>query len=116
MAACASSSPPPGETLILLTDDEDALFGWVRNKVERYDHQVGVNCFVFRNESPLKSSSLIREAQDLAWGRWPGERLFTYVNAGRIRSVNPGACFKKAGWHRCGQSKSGLILLECLPA
>jgi hypothetical protein len=41
--------------------------------------QRGVNCAVFRNESSVLSSELIREACGLAWTRWPGERLYTYV-------------------------------------
>jgi hypothetical protein len=31
-----------------------------------------VNCAVFRNEGPVLSSDLILEAEELAWGRWPG--------------------------------------------
>lgn len=107
---------PPGETMVLLTATCDALFVWVRNRVERYDHQGGVNCTVFRNEGGVLSSELIREACDLAWRRWPGARLFTYVADGKIRSTNPGACFKKAGWKRCGRNADGrLTILERLP-
>lgn len=43
-------------------------------------------------------------------------RLFTYVEPGKIRSTNPGYCFKKAGWRACGRNKTGkLVLLERLP-
>ena len=37
----------------------------------------------------------------LAWERWPGERLFTYVDPNKVRSFNPGYCFLRAGWDRC---------------
>ncbi len=104
-----------GEKFVLLTVAADAVFVWLRNTVERYDKERGVICTLFRNESPVRSSDLIREAMALAWTRWPGERVFTYVNPGKIRSVNPGACFKYAGWRRCGMSKGGLVILECLP-
>ena len=85
--------------MVLLSQCGRALFVWLRNTVERYDHQVGVNCTVFRNEGARGlSSELIREADELAWQRWPGERHFTYVDDSKIRSSNPGYCFLKAGW------------------
>jgi hypothetical protein len=37
------------------------------------------------------------------------------VNPCRIRSTNPGFCFLAAGWSRCGQTNSGLIVLEVRP-
>jgi hypothetical protein len=105
---------PPEEKMVLLTLECDALFGWLKNRVERYDKQEGVICTVFRNESAHLSSSLIEEACEIAWQKWPGERLFTYVDAGKVQSSNPGYCFIKAGWQKCGKSKGGLILLEKL--
>ena len=102
----------PGESMVLLTVCCRGLFVWVRNTIERFDKQVGVNCAVFRNEGAGLSSNLIREADELAWQRWPGERHFTYVDDAKIRSSNPGYCFLMAGWRRVGRSKSGLSLLE----
>jgi len=105
-----------GDYLMLLTVNCQALFVWVRPPDGvQFSGQVGVNCSVFRNESSTRSSDLIREAMELAWRRWPGERLFTYVNPRKIRSTNPGYCFKAAGWRRCGVSKGGLVILEALP-
>jgi hypothetical protein len=79
----------------------------------RLDNQTGVNCAVFRNEGAGLSSDLIREADELAWQRWPGERHFTYVWDEKVRSRNPGYCFLKAGWQRVGRNKDGrLTLLE----
>lgn len=107
---------PPGEKMVLLTQRCDALFVWHHPVMARESGQVGVNCTIFRNESPVLSSALIREACDLAWQRWPGERLFTYVADAKIRSTNPGACFKKAGWRACGRNADGrLTILELLP-
>jgi len=63
-----------------------------------------------------RSSDLIRSAMALAWQRWPGERLYTYVNPRFVKSANPGYCFLMAGWHRCGKTKSReLLILEALP-
>ena len=88
----------PGEKLVLLTPGCDALFIWQRSTERRKDNQEGCRCSVFRNEGTVLSSLLIREAAEWAWARWPGERLFTYVNPRRIRSSNPGYCFLMAGW------------------
>lgn len=104
----------PGEKMVLLTPDALALFVW--RKFISMDHQDGVSCAVFRNEGPTLSSHLIREADALAWERWPGERLYTYVDASKTRRKrDPGRCFLKAGWRHCGRSKGGLYILEILP-
>lgn len=103
----------PGEKLVLLTKRCDALFTW--RKFRDASGQQGVNCAVFRNEGPMQSSTLIQGAVTLAWRRWPGARLYTYVNPKAIRSTNPGFCFLQAGWQRCGQTKGGLLILELLP-
>lgn len=101
----------PGEKMVLLTLDCNALFVWRKFKDD--SGQTGVNCAVFRNEGAHQSSGLIRSAMELAWQRWPSERLYTYVHPGKIRSTNPGYCFKRAGWQACGHTKSGLVILEC---
>ncbi len=107
-----------GDYLALLTAPCNALFVWKRypGGISRDGKQRGVNCSVFRNEGPILSSTLIREACDLAWSRWPGQRLYTYVWDAKVRSVNPGYCFKKAGWRVCGRNADGrLTILEILP-
>ena len=101
----------PGQKMVLRTVDGLAMFAW--RKFIDDSGQQGVNCAAFRNESPLYlSSDLIRSAVDLAGGRWPGERMYTYVNAQLIRSTNPGYCFKRAGWTPAGVTKGGLVILE----
>ena len=100
---------------MLLTAAGDALFVW--RKFISANGQQGVNCAMFRNEGPHLSSALIREAMRLAWQRWPNERLFTYVDPRRVRSSNPGACFKFAGWKQCGVTKcKHLLIFEALAA
>lgn len=103
----------PGQKCVLITELGDALFVW--RVFKSGDGQEGVNCAVFRNESDILSSVLILDAEKVAADRWPGLRLFTYVNPKRIRSANPGACFKRAGWTVCGKTKwKGLVILEKL--
>lgn len=104
----------PGFKIVLVTKDVDALFVW-RKFIDK-SGQKGINCAVFRNESPHRSSDLILEAEAVAWRRWPGTRLYTYVNSKKVRSANPGYCFKAAGWTECGTTKKQkLVILEKLP-
>lgn len=102
----------PGEKIVLITARCDALFVW-RKFIDK-SGQRGVNCAVFRNESSILSSDLILEAEKVARERWPDEhRFYTYVNAKKIKSKNPGYCFKMAGWRFCGFTKArGLVILE----
>jgi DNA modification methylase len=104
----------PGEKLVLMTSQRNALFVWRKFKDD--SGQTGVNCAIFRNEGKILSSKLIEEAVEIAWYRWPNEeRLYTYVNPEKIESENPGYCFKKAGWTKCGETKGGLDILEFAP-
>jgi len=100
----------PGNKLVLLGNDERALFGWRRGIDASQGY--GVSCTIFRNEGERLSSDLIKEADQLAWQRWPERRHFTYVNPCVVKSSNPGYCFIKAGWRKCGLTKGGLIILE----
>lgn len=101
----------PGEKMVFITETGDAI--WVWRKFISGNGQQGVNCAVFRNEGPILSSLLILDAEQIAWKRWPGQRLYTYVKPTGIRSTNPGACYKKAGWKACGITKwNKLVILE----
>ncbi len=102
----------PGEKMVLITAMTDALFCWVYSKLGHKNGQTGVCCTIFRNEGPVLSSDLIREAVEIAQKRWPSKRMFTYINAKKIRSDNPGYCFLKAGWKACGYTKGNLRILE----
>jgi hypothetical protein len=100
----------PGEKMVLMTEKMDALFVW--RKFIDASGQHGVNCAIFRNESSVLSSELIGEAVAIAKERWSKERFYTYVNPRKIRSSNPGCCFKIAGWTSAGITKGNLIVLE----
>jgi hypothetical protein len=103
---------PPGRMLVLRNREGTILFGWLWCKPEyRMDKQTGYNCTIFHNESNSLSSAVILEAELLATTYWGSNRFFTYVDAGKIKSNNPGCCFKKAGYRVIGKSKTGLILL-----
>lgn len=100
----------PGEKIVLRTLDGSAMFVW-RKFIDRRG-EAGINCAVFRNEGPYRSSELIRQADAIADFVWPGERHYTYCDPASIRSTNPGYCFLSAGWRKCGLTKGGLLIFE----
>lgn len=103
----------PGERVVLRTERADALFVW--RKFIDDSGQDGINCAVFRNESAIRSSELIRQADQIADCLWPDSRHYTYVDQKAIASTNPGFCFIAAGWSRCGITNGGLIVLSREP-
>lgn len=115
----------PGEKMLLVTPCRLGLFVWrlfISADKRQNDHdERGLNCAVFRNETRgetrVLSSKLILAAEDRARQRWPGRRVYTYVDGDktttrRSKKSKPGACFRHAGWTECGRSKSGLVILE----
>src|SRR5262245_54266677 len=98
---------PPGQTIVLLTLDSDALFGWWRpdptSGLTAMNKLDGWTCTIFRNESARLSSELILDAElaiaEYGYDCGP-DGLLTYVWDSRVRSTNPGYCFIKAGWQR----------------
>lgn len=100
----------PGEKVVLRTKRGDAMFVW--RKFIDDSGQQGINCAVFRNESKSLSSALIQQADSIADCLWPDSRHYTFVRPEAVRSTNPGFCFIKAGWRRCGETGKGLKILE----
>ena len=80
----------------------------------RNDRQEGVNLAVFRNgdDSCFEASYLLKWAEAHAFKKWGAVRMFTFVKPAAVRSVNPGYCFKQAGWRRCGATAKGLLIFE----
>ncbi len=92
------------------------VFAWLWQYEElRKDGQIGYNCTIFRNESDQRSSDIIKRCVKMAFDKWGANRVFTYVDPTKIQSVNPGYCFKRAGWEFVGTSKKGLHLLAKEP-
>ena len=100
---------PTGETIVLLSLDELAVFGWwrphPRSGIKAMNGLDGWTCTIFRNTGPVLSSELILDAENALEGRTIGpDGLLTYVWDRKVRSCNPGCCFKKAGYRRRGRS------------
>lgn len=105
---------PPGQTVILLERTAAAVFGWWRpdpaSGLRAMNGLDGWTCTIFRNESGVRSSELFLAAEValVAAGHDCGpDGFITYVWDCRIRSVNPGFCFKRAGWRTTGRSADG---------
>lgn len=98
----------PGEYIALLGINNDILFVWKKFIDEG---QIGINCSIFRNESLHKGSILILDAERYVLQKWGEERVYTYINPRRIRSSNPGFCYLKAGWKKCGITRARKLLI-----
>lgn len=101
-----------GRKLVLRDTAGLVLFAWMwPDESMRMDGQVGYNNAIFRNESDRQSSSIILEAEEAAFEKWGPNRLYTYIDPVKVKSANPGYCFKMAGWTYQGLSKGGKHLL-----
>lgn len=102
---------PPGQTIVLLLPSNDALFGWWRphpnSGIKAMNGLDGWTCTIFRNESGFRSSDLILDAEEAiaeeGYDIGP-DGLITYVWDSKVASVNPGYCFKRAGYCTVGRS------------
>jgi hypothetical protein len=102
-----------GRKIVLRNAEGTVLLVWMFPDVTlRMDKQEGYNCAIFRNESERKSSEIILEAETFAVTKWGPGRAYTFIDGRKIRSVNPGYCYKMAGWKDVGVTKSGKRILE----
>jgi hypothetical protein len=103
---------PPGRTIIIRNPAGTMVFGWNwQLPHKRKDRESGYCCSIFRNVSELRSSDVILECTQIAFRKWGPDRVFTYVDPTKIRSANPGYCFKQAGWSFVRKTGTGLHLL-----
>lgn len=101
-----------GRKIVLRDALGQVLFVWMfPDPSMRMDRQTGYSCVIFRNESTRKSSEIILEAERFAFDKWGPNRLYTFVDPRKIKSTNPGYCFKIAGWHQEGFTKGGKVIL-----
>ncbi len=101
-----------GKKLVLRNAEATVLFVWMFPDPQyRMDDQTGYNCAIFRNESLRLSSEIILEAEGMATEKWGPARMYTYIDPTKIKSRNPGYCFKMAGWHFLRLTQSGKHLL-----
>ena len=105
-----------GRKLVLRNAEGTILWVWMYPDPQyRMDMQMGYNCAIFRNESKRLSSEIILEAERFAIEKWGPNRMYTFIDPRKIKSKNPGYCYKIAGWKYEGLSKSGKHILTKYP-
>lgn len=101
----SNQAGPPGRKKFFVTPCERAL--WISHWPDddkTLDGLAAWRCNMFRNEGAGLSSLLILDAMELTRERWGGGGLLppdgwvTFVDTSKVDSVNPGYCFKQAGW------------------
>lgn len=111
----------PGFKLVLITPDAQAVCAWRLSRL-RADGQTGVECCIYRREGGDLASVMLGKARSIAQERWPGERLFTFVDPKKVtptwRASRPtwGHCFYQDGWRFAELTKKRLHILERVPA
>lgn len=121
-----------GQEVVLLSESGDAVWAVVRQRTparrgtgssrgrdgvtDEAPRYVWRN-MLFRNLGPTLSSELIRGATALTYELWPAkygemptERLRTEIDVRRVRSTNPGYCYKLAGYTPDRMVRSKLYL------
>lgn len=122
---------PPGRCVVLLNENEDALWvtSWPLAEFVKHEWPGAWICSCFRNEGAELGSGLIREA--VAVTRWiyrstPHLGMVTFVDPRIVPGfivrtkdgpeMRWGYSYWKAGFKFCGWTKGGLYALQMLPA
>jgi hypothetical protein len=116
---------PPGRCIVLgleVAGQYDYVALWVSSwpfaEYVRHAWAGAWVCTMFRNESSVLSSELIREAVAITRGRWdvPELGMITFVDRSKVRHKRDfGRCYRRAGFKPCGFTKGGLVALQLLP-
>lgn len=119
---------PPGETFVLVARDRLSVWGWwrphPRSGIAAMNGRDGWTCSVFARHGGPLASELVLDAElalhsltDL--GRTAGpcgpDGMMTYVDPRKVRSRNPGYCYRVAGWKRIGMCAKGKKILLAKP-
>jgi len=110
---------PPGRQIILLSADKTAVWGssWPYPQyVMRGFLKNAWVCTIFRNESKILSSELIKLAivtTQSIWQDIPSDGFITFVDKTKVKSKkNFGYCFLKAGFKEVGETSKGLLIFQ----
>jgi hypothetical protein len=109
---------PPGSCIVLRTLDRLAVWVTLAQRPEYVDHDWpnAWNNSLFRNEGAGLSSELIREAIAATLAIWPHppeSGMVTFIDPDKVRRKrDPGRCYLRAGFHREGYTKGGLLVLR----
>jgi hypothetical protein len=114
---------PPGRCMVLYTKTDTGEAVWVTSwPFAQYVKHAWAGawvCSIFRNEGAALASLLVTQAVAATkafYGDPPALGMITFVLPKALRSTNPGACFKKAGFRPVGHAKDGKPCLQLIPA
>lgn len=112
---------PPGETIVLVSRDRLSVWGWwrphPRSGLRAMNGLDGWTCSVFSRHGGPVASALVLDAElALRLLEARGETaapcgpdgMLTYVWRAKVRSANPGYCYKVAGWRKIGTCARGV--------
>jgi hypothetical protein len=98
------------------TETGEAVWGTSWQLVVKHQWPGAWECAIFRNEGAGRSSDLIRQAVAATrahYGEPPTPGMITFVDPAKVRDkADPGHCFIIAGFRPCGETKSGLLVLQ----
>jgi len=113
---------PPGRCLVLLSKDEQALWvtSWPFAEYVKHAWKGAWVNSLFRREQFATglASDLILEAIAITrgyFGEPPSLGMITFVDSEKIKSSNPGCCYKYAGFVKAGYAKDGKVCLQLTP-
>jgi hypothetical protein len=111
---------PPGETIVLVTRDQLSVWGWWRphpkSGIQAMNGLDGFTCTVFARHGGTLASELVLDSERALKSLLDASRLaapcgpdgmLTYVERRKVRSTNPGYCYKVAGWRKIGCCAKG---------
>lgn len=106
----------PGSTLVLKTENNDAVWVSLWQKHQRHRWKGFVNNVIFRNESKVKASILIRHALAHTFEKFRGMSplgVISFIDAKQVRPKNtPGHSYIIAGFRPDGTTEKGLICMR----
>lgn len=118
---------PPGRCLVLLTEDESALWvtSWPFAEFVRHAWPgAWVNSCFRREGGDVEASDLIRDAVAVTRWRWPEVPelgMVTMVDPRKVRGTKRrgrvlyGYSYLKAGFVEVGKTKGGLLVFQMVP-
>lgn len=112
---------PPGRCVVLLADDNSALWvtSWQCAQYVRHQWPDAWVNSLLRNEGEYLSSDLITAAVAATRAKWdqvPSMGIVSFVDPSKVRRKrDPGRCYLRAGWHLVGVTAGGLLVFQQLP-
>jgi len=112
---------PPGRCMVLWRPGAVWVTSYQFKEYAKHEWAGAWVNSLFRREPDCehKASDLIRSAVAATLWKWdcPSLGMITFVDSSKVRRKrDPGRCYLKAGFERCGFTKGGLHALQLLPS